>query len=381
MPPAPGITAAASGGAPAAPGTVPSETDDATRLRIIEAMLFASRVPLTPADLATRFPEGTDIGGLLTELQDHYRGRGVELVAIGERWSFRTSPDLSCWLREEREEVRKLSRAGVETLAVIAYHQPVTRADIEEIRGVALSKGTLDTLLEAGWIRPCGRRQTVGRPLMWGTTEAFLDHFSLESLEDLPGIEDLRAAGLLDVRPALAAYGARGALSADDALEDVEKHGVLTGQAGADGDPVQLDLLRPPPVDPDEDDLLILEDDGFLNPKDDGFRDREAARAGAPDDGAPALRPGDGDEDDLLILEDDGFLDPKDDGFRDRDTARAGAPDDDAPALRPRDGDEDDLLILEDDGFLDPRDRGFTKAGASGSGPDADAEVPESEEH
>jgi len=142
-------------------------------------------------------------------------------VRRGGTWAFRTAPDLAEALTVETVERRRLSRAAVETLAIIAYHQPVTRAEIEEIRGVAVSKGTLDVLLESGWIRPRGRRHTPGRPLTWGTSDAFLDHFGLEGLKDLPGIEEMRAAGLLDARPALAAYGARAGTD-DGTLDDVD---------------------------------------------------------------------------------------------------------------------------------------------------------------
>ncbi|MCF8480793.1 MAG: SMC-Scp complex subunit ScpB [Rhodospirillum sp.] len=229
------------------------EDVDFGQLRVVEALLFASAEPLSPEDLATRLPVGTNIDGLLIVLQEHYASRGVTLVVTGGRWAFRTAPDLAGLLRVEAPEQKRLSRAAVETLAIIAYHQPVTRADIEDIRGVALSKGTLDILLEAGWIRPRGRRQTVGRPLTWGTSDSFLDHFGLEALEDLPGVEELKAAGLLDSRPALSAYGAR-ARDGDDALEDVEEDGTLTGQPGR-REQRQLDLLRREPLDgPDNDD-------------------------------------------------------------------------------------------------------------------------------
>ena len=167
-------------------------------LRRLEAVLFASAEPLTEADLAARLPEGTDLSGLLEELRGHYAARGVNLVRRGRGWAFRTAVDVAPFLKLERQIPRKLSRAAVETMAIIAYQQPVTRAEIEEIRGVALSRGTLDILLEAGWIKPRGRRRVAGRPVTWGTTEAFLDHFGLESLDVLPGIEELKAAGLLD---------------------------------------------------------------------------------------------------------------------------------------------------------------------------------------
>ncbi|UEM22792.1 SMC-Scp complex subunit ScpB [Skermanella mucosa] len=177
------------------------------QLRLLEALLFASAEPLDARSLAVRLGQGTDVDALLGELAAHYAERGINLVCIGGRWSFRTAPDLAEKLRVDAEVQRKLSRATVETLAIIAYHQPVTRAEIESIRGVATSKGTLDILMEAGWIRPGKRRETPGRPLTWITTDGFLDHFGLESLRDLPNLEDLKASGLLDSRPVLAAVG------------------------------------------------------------------------------------------------------------------------------------------------------------------------------
>jgi segregation and condensation protein B len=169
-------------------------------LRILEAMLFAAREPLSEKDLASRLPEGADIVGMLEELKAQFANRGVHLTPVGAAWAFRTAPDLAAYMEVEKSVVRRLSRAAVETLAIIAYHQPVTRAEIEEIRGVSLSRGTLDILLEAGWIRPRGRRRVPGKPITWGTSDAFLDHFGLESLSVLPGVEELKAAGLLDKR-------------------------------------------------------------------------------------------------------------------------------------------------------------------------------------
>jgi segregation and condensation protein B len=204
-------------------------TDLSENLRLVEALLFASAKPLAPEDLTRHLPEDTDLEGLLQDLQDHYAERGVHLVRVGRSWAFRTAEDLAPRMGIKTESVRKLSRAAVEILAIIAYHQPVTRAEIEEIRGVALSRGTLDTLLEAGWVRPKGRRRTPGRPVTWGTTEGFLDHFGLESLDALPGLAELKAAGLLDTRPAIAALGAGGKLArlvAEDAEgEDQETSG------------------------------------------------------------------------------------------------------------------------------------------------------------
>jgi len=169
-------------------------------LRLLEAVLFASIEPVSEKVLKARLPKDSDLPGLLSELAETYANRGVNLTKIEDRWAFRTAPDLAAMLSIERKVNRKLSRAGIETLAIIAYHQPVTRAEIEEIRGVIISKGTLDHLLEIGWVRPAGRRETPGRPVTWATTGAFLEHFGLENTAALPGVEELRAAGLLDAR-------------------------------------------------------------------------------------------------------------------------------------------------------------------------------------
>jgi segregation and condensation protein B len=169
-------------------------------LRLLEAVLFASTEPVSEKVLKARLPKDSDLPGLLSELAETYANRGVNLTKIEDRWAFRTAPDLAAMLSIERKVNRKLSRAGIETLAIVAYHQPVTRAEIEEIRGVIISKGTLDHLLEIGWIRPAGRRETPGRPVTWATTSAFLEHFGLENTAALPGVEELRAAGLLDAR-------------------------------------------------------------------------------------------------------------------------------------------------------------------------------------
>lgn len=172
-------------------------------LRLLEAVLFASDAPLSEKALANRLPEDADLKALLSALKSCYAERGVHLDKAGKAWAFRTAPDLGQQLNMAAEVKRKLGRATVETLAIIAYHQPVTRAEIEDIRGVGVSKGTLDVLLEAGWIRPRGRRKTPGRPMTWGVTDGFLDHFGLESAGDLPGVADLKAAGLLDSRAAI----------------------------------------------------------------------------------------------------------------------------------------------------------------------------------
>ena len=169
--------------------------------RMVEAILFASTEPVTVAELTARMPHGCDAAEALAYLRRRYEGRGVALLRVGDAWAFRTAPDLGYLMQKESIESRKLSRAAVETLAIIAYHQPVTRAEIEEIRGVAVSRGTVDQLLELEWIRFGRRRMTPGRPVTFVVTEAFLDHFGLESARDLPGLKDLRAAGLLDNRP------------------------------------------------------------------------------------------------------------------------------------------------------------------------------------
>ncbi len=177
---------------------VSSINDESEHLRMVEALLFATDQPLSVEDIKERLPDDADVEAQIETIRRLYSGRGVNLVNAAGRWYFRTAPDLSFLLRKEVEDTRKLSRAGVETLAIIAYHQPVTRAEIEELRGVGLWRGTLDILLEAGWIKPMGRRRTPGRPVTYGTTPEFLVHFGLESVEDLPGVDELKAAGLLD---------------------------------------------------------------------------------------------------------------------------------------------------------------------------------------
>lgn len=179
-----------------------SETSEINErnLRVLEAVLFASTEPLDANSLLTHVGEGANIANLLATLQRHYAGRGVNLVQRGDKWAFRTAEDLGFLLRRQEQETRPLSRAALETLSIIAYHQPTTRAEIEDVRGVATGKGTIDLLLEAGWIRMRGRRRSPGRPVTYGTTDAFLDHFGLESLGDLPGLDELKGAGLLSNR-------------------------------------------------------------------------------------------------------------------------------------------------------------------------------------
>jgi len=174
------------------------ETQRAEELRILEALLFAAEEPLDEKTLASRLPDGTDVRALLTQLQQEYCSRGVNLVRVAGKWTLRTASDLAWLLTRESTVPRKLSRAAIETLAIVAYHQPVTRAEIEEIRGVTTSKGTLDVLLETGWVRLRGRRKAPGRPVTYGTTEGFLSHFGLEALTDLPGLDELKGAGLIE---------------------------------------------------------------------------------------------------------------------------------------------------------------------------------------
>jgi segregation and condensation protein B len=169
--------------------------------RMVEAILFATAEPLTVAEMDARMPHGSDAAEAVRMLQRRYQGRGVMVVRVGDGWAIRTAPDLGFLMRRETVEPRKLSRAAIETLAIIAYHQPVTRAEIEEIRGVSVSRGTVDQLIELGWVRFGRRKMTPGRPVTFVVTDAFLDHFGLESARDLPGLKELRAAGLLESRP------------------------------------------------------------------------------------------------------------------------------------------------------------------------------------
>ena len=176
----------------------PMGEHEAGHLRMVEAMLFAATEPLDVASLSARMPEGANVTAILQELVGVYANRGVNLVQVAGKWALRTAPDLHFLLQVHRQQTRKLSRAGLETLAITAYHQPVTRAEIEDVRGVSLSKGTLDLLMELGWVRIRGRRRTPGRPVTYGTTEGFLEHFGFENIKDLPGLDELKASGLLE---------------------------------------------------------------------------------------------------------------------------------------------------------------------------------------
>jgi len=234
---------------------------DPLDLRIIEALIFASPEPVSERAIQSRLPDDVDLSALLVELQTHYESRGVNLVRAGKSWAFRTAQDVSELLNKEVNVGRAPSRAAIETLAICAYHQPVTRAEIEEIRGVSLSKGTLDLLFEANWIKPRGRRQTPGRPVTWGTTDAFLDHFGLNDIRDLPGMEDLKAAGLLESGPAINAYASRGVFEAkgsglpkEEELDE-EMQIVLADEDAAELPPEALmeeQEAEAEPLDPDE---------------------------------------------------------------------------------------------------------------------------------
>ena len=262
--------------------------DHFQQIRLLEAILFASAEPLRAADLAKFLPDGVDVGELLEELAGLYANRGVNLIRAGDRWAFRSAADLAGLMRLEKAVKRRLSRAAIETLAIVAYHQPVTRAEVEEIRGVGLSRGTLDTLLEMAWIKPRGRRRTPGRPVTWGTTDGFLDHFGLESLDALPGQEELKAAGLLDARPAITSLAARGMLPAAGAegedAGDGEDEEALSDEAAAE-------LL----------DAEFGED--LLPPEEDREEERESALAA--EDASDTENGEDEDQDDGAVAADD----------------------------------------------------------------------------
>jgi segregation and condensation protein B len=219
------------------------EVADPELVRLLEAVLFASSEPVSERALERRLPEGTNLKPLLRDLTKLYDGRGIVLVRRGGSWAIRTAPDLGQRLNLEIEVSRRLSRAAIETLAIIAYHQPVTRGEIEEIRGVSLSKGTLDVLFEEGWIKPRGHRDAPGRPMLWGTTDNFLDHFGLESVSQLPGLKDLRAMGLLDARPSIEAYSTRGTMQSreevQESMEFSEAQIVRAEHHVEDGEPIE----------------------------------------------------------------------------------------------------------------------------------------------
>ena len=199
-------------------------------LRMLEAMLFATNHPISEKELSARMPKGVDVGVLLKDLEEVYEKRGVVLEKVADKWTYRTAPDLNYLFQKEAVEPKRLSKAGIETLAIIAYHQPVTRAEIEDIRGVTVSKGTIDLLLDVGWIRLRGRKRTPGRPITYGTSEDFLEHFGLEGVSDLPGLDDLKAAGLLDANlpPSFSVPGPSDQIGEDeDPLEDEQDPDLL----------------------------------------------------------------------------------------------------------------------------------------------------------
>ncbi|WP_435641230.1 SMC-Scp complex subunit ScpB [Micavibrio aeruginosavorus] len=283
-------------------------------IRILEALLFASPAPLSMSAMRERLPENSDVGGMLMKLKEEYATRGVQLMEMDGHWAFRTADDLNDALLLKREVRRPLSRAAMETMAIVAYHQPVTRAEIENIRGVVIAKGTLDILMECGWVKPGRRRETPGRPLTWVTTASFLDHFGLETLSELPGLDDLKASGLLDRRPAIeniapdlfdqieesdakslseededdeeAAGGFEAHFNAEDAeapeteedanaelsamIDDMEEEGAETVEAAASSDDDDEDSDEE--VDSDEDDD---EDDADDSDDEDGYDDDE----------------------------------------------------------------------------------------------------------
>jgi segregation and condensation protein B len=302
-------------------------------IRLLEAMLFAASEPLPAVALGKRLPDGANVEDLLRELQALYANRGVNLVHHEDRWCFRTASDLADRLAIETTVTRKLSRAAIETLAIVSYHQPVTRAEIEEIRGVALSQGTLDKLLEVGWIKPKGRRQTPGRPVTWVTTDAFLEHFGLESLEALPGVEELKAAGLLDARPAISTLGAGvmaamqgGALdSGDDEESDEEEVG-----AGNGSDPFDLPDERDTSNESDEDEEPSDGDDDLDDAGDRGEAGEDSDDDDSDDDDA------DDDDDDEEAADDEDDLDDEDTGGNGEDGDGEEEDEEDAPPGRQR---------------------------------------------
>lgn len=300
---------------------MPAITQD--DLRLVEAILFAAPHSLTVQQIAERFPEDRVmlIPDVLEMLKEHYAARGVTLVQREKRWALRTSADLGHHLRLEKEQPKKFTRAAMETMAIIAYHQPVTRAEIENIRGVATSPGALDALMEAGWIKPGKRREVPGRPVTWLTTQAFLDHFGLEKLEDLPGMEELKAAGLLDKRPAIEAMPTTGDLFEEGAgKEDIDPNEVtdedLLGKPDAN-DEVAFDEESPEGDDTENETVSSGGDDeeedfDDAESDDDDFDDEddEDEESGDEDDDADDSDEGDdlGDSDD----EDDDFGDDDD---------------------------------------------------------------------
>ncbi|MGD1876216.1 MAG: SMC-Scp complex subunit ScpB [Kiloniellaceae bacterium] len=342
------------------------EASDFDNLRLVEALLFASAEPLAPAQLARFLPDETNVDALLGDLEALYANRGVTLVKRGGRWAFRTAEDLAPRMELESKVVRKLSRVALETLAVIAYHQPVTRAEVEEIRGVALSKGTLDALLEIGWIRPKGRRKTPGRPVTWGTSDSFLDHFGLEGLDALPGVEELKAAGLLDARPALTALSDRGMLppAGDASAEDVDEDDDEDDSESEIIDGSEQELLEETFGEnllPQEVDLTAAaapEADGESAAADDEDEDNDNDNDNEEEGGALEARSAD----DLdAPLDDDAVEADVDEDDDDEEEPLQVAADDDAPDDAP--SEDPDEHLEDDDGGDDTGDRRQRSAG------------------
>ncbi len=261
-------------------------------LRLLEAVLFASAEPMDEATIATRLPEGADVPALLAALVESYANRGVNLVQAGGRWLFRSAEDLAPAMRVYANPQRKLSRAAIETLAIVAYHQPVTRAEMEEIRGVGLSKGTIDMLFEQGWITPRGRRQTPGKPVTWGSTDKFLTDFGIESIDSLPGMDELKAAGLLDKRPAIQITDA--AMPVEEEPLSPEEQEKLAEDAAF---LASIDGETDAAMAEGEDPVASATDDGDDDGDEESSADDEDADADADDDEADAEDEGDADDD------------------------------------------------------------------------------------
>lgn len=307
-------------------------------VRLVEAMLFASSSALTESQIAERFPPARVklIPDVLEHLREHYAMRGVNLVQRDKRWALRTSTDLADNLRLEKEQPKKFTRAAMETMAVIAYHQPVTRAEIENIRGVATSPGALDALMEAGWIKPGKRREVPGRPVTWLSTQAFLDHFGLEKLGDLPGMDDLKAAGLLDKRPAIEAMPTADMFEGEDNRNDAEDPQEVT-----DEDLIGKSVLNEGDEELEEETASVADDAGDDEDADgDDWSDDEDTDEDGEDDEDVG---GDDEDEDDASDADDMEDDEGEDG--DDDSDEEDGDDDD-------DSDEDD----EDDDFDDEDD-------------------------
>lgn len=328
-------------------------------IRLLEAMLFAAAEPLPAAALSKRMPEGANVAELLLELQTLYANRGVNLVHHENLWCFRTASDLADRLAIETTVTRKLSRAAIETLAIVSYHQPVTRAEIEEIRGVALSQGTLDKLLEVGWIKPKGRRQTPGRPVTWVTTDEFLIHFGLESLDALPGVEELKAAGLLDARPAISTLGAgvMAGLQSGNVDSDADEESDEEEQTGngSDSDPFEMPGERAPRGESEDEAASSDEDEDFNEGDADEDDTDDLEEVDGEGDDA------DSDDEEEASAEDDDDLDDEEEKSDDADEESDDEDDvvdedeEEEEAAGEEDSDEDDASE-EDDEDLDDDD-------------------------